>query len=364
MSSNTYTLKIDIDDSKIRDIEKRLMNIVGGGSGKQGGGIGGAMTSASGGGKQAGMMKSIMKIAGIAVGVLAIVSILRKLSGMLVSSSPMLQQMLKLINFGVMLILRPIGDFFGFFLRPIVLFILRNYIIPFYRIARKPMMQLGDWLGKSLVDNPVGALLSLTPIGAIISNWDTITQSLEGHVMSWELDIKKWTESLNLPNLGDMATYITTWIDSLNLPTFDSLILGFTTWIDNQVKLLPLFGQFIFSGFVDWIIRGVNGLPTWESITTGIDTWISENLGTLPTWDDVTATITAVKASIQGIIQAIMDFFSGIASFFGLDINNNNNNPTKKTPAPQLELPDLGQIGEDISNWFEDMKDKITGAGQ
>ena len=29
MSSNTYTLKIDIDDSKIRDLEKRIMAIMG-----------------------------------------------------------------------------------------------------------------------------------------------------------------------------------------------------------------------------------------------------------------------------------------------------------------------------------------------
>ena len=30
MSSNTYTLKIDIDDSKIRELEKRLMAVMGG----------------------------------------------------------------------------------------------------------------------------------------------------------------------------------------------------------------------------------------------------------------------------------------------------------------------------------------------
>jgi len=360
MSSNTYTLKIDIDDSKIRDIEKRLMNIVGGG---QSGGIGSKMTgAASGGTKSAGMMKNIGKIAGIAIGVLAIVGILRKLSSMLVSSSPMLQQMLKLLNFGIMLILRPIGDFIGFFLRPIILVLLRNYIIPFYRFARKPMMALGDWLGKQVVDNPVGALLSLTPIGAIISNWDTITQNLEGHALSMELSFKKWIDGFELPSYASLVTGITTWVDGLNLPSLDAIYTGFTTWIDEQLILLPLFGEFIWSGFVGWIIGGLNGLPSWESITTGIDLWISENIGTLPTWDDVTATITAVKTSIQGIVQAIMDFFQGIASFFGINIDNNNNNKPSK-PSPQLELPDLGEISNDISNWFDDLMDKITGAG-
>ena len=47
----------------------------------------------------------------------------------IIDSSPMFQQMLKLLNFGVMMVLRPIGDFFGFFMRPILIALLQKFII-------------------------------------------------------------------------------------------------------------------------------------------------------------------------------------------------------------------------------------------
>ena len=47
--------------------------------------------------------------------------------------SPMFQAIKKLLNFGIMLILRPIGDFFGFIMRPVMIMLLRRFIIPWYR---------------------------------------------------------------------------------------------------------------------------------------------------------------------------------------------------------------------------------------
>mgnify|MGYP003637365818 CR=1 FL=1 len=55
------------------------------------------------------------------------------LGAKIIDSSPLMQQMLKLLNFGVMLILRPIGDFFGMLMRPILILLLRKFIIPFYQ---------------------------------------------------------------------------------------------------------------------------------------------------------------------------------------------------------------------------------------
>jgi len=51
----------------------------------------------------------------------------------IIDSSAMLQQMFKLMQFGFMLILKPIGDFFGFLMRPIMILLLRKFIIPFYQ---------------------------------------------------------------------------------------------------------------------------------------------------------------------------------------------------------------------------------------
>ena len=51
----------------------------------------------------------------------------------IIDSSPLMQQMMKLWKFGIMLVLRPIGDFFAMLFRPILLLLLRKFIIPFYQ---------------------------------------------------------------------------------------------------------------------------------------------------------------------------------------------------------------------------------------
>jgi hypothetical protein len=72
----------------------------------------------------------------------------------LIDSSPLLQQMLKLMKFGFMLILKPIGDFFGMIMRPIMILMLRKFIIPFYQSAypwfAKTGMKLGEDITKIL----------------------------------------------------------------------------------------------------------------------------------------------------------------------------------------------------------------------
>jgi len=79
----------------------------------------------------------------------------------IIDSSAMLQQMLKLLQFGVMLVLKPIGDFFGFLMRPIMILLLRKFIIPFYQKVYPWFVtqgaKLGDGIVKifNLLDSPV-----------------------------------------------------------------------------------------------------------------------------------------------------------------------------------------------------------------
>tara|TARA_B110001454_G_scaffold8493_1_gene8043 strand:- start:322 stop:2253 length:1932 start_codon:yes stop_codon:yes gene_type:complete len=72
----------------------------------------------------------------------------------MIDSSPLLQSMLKLMKFGFMLILKPIGDFFGMLMRPIMILMLRKFIIPFYQSAypwfAKTGMKLGEDISKIL----------------------------------------------------------------------------------------------------------------------------------------------------------------------------------------------------------------------
>ena len=93
-----------------------------------------------------------MKMAGaVGLGALGLASLAKKGFQALIESSPMLKQMMKMLNFGVMMILRPIGDFFGFFLRPIFVYLLRKFIIPFYQTYLPIMQTLGTQLGEYVV---------------------------------------------------------------------------------------------------------------------------------------------------------------------------------------------------------------------
>lgn len=66
-------------------------------------------------------------------------------------ASPMFQAVKKLLNFGIMMVLRPIGDFFGFLLRPIMVWMLRKLIIPFYQTYLPVAQQMGTDVGNFVV---------------------------------------------------------------------------------------------------------------------------------------------------------------------------------------------------------------------
>ena len=75
-----YTLKVVIDDSKIRELESRLNKLGGGSSGSSttsGGGSGisgmlGKLGSGGGAGGTSGLMKNLAKLGAIAVGIIAV----------------------------------------------------------------------------------------------------------------------------------------------------------------------------------------------------------------------------------------------------------------------------------------------------
>ena len=127
------------------------------------------------------------------------------------SASPLFAAMMKLIKFSVQLILMPIGTFFGALLRPILITLLRKFIIPFYSTWMPRMMSLGTQAGNFLVD----------PIGYIMSNGKSDGKTDEEEAVINE-EIKKttnktaWDEFTNDP-LGFIWR-------SFNLPTSDNVL--------------------------------------------------------------------------------------------------------------------------------------------
>ena len=335
MSSNTYTLKIDIDDSKIRDLEKRIMAIMGM-NGTQRSGLGDKMTDASKGGDKNSIGKNIAKLGIIAIGVGSLVGLVAKISGMIVDSSPMLSQMLKLLNFGIMLVLRPIGDFIGFFLRPMVIFFIRSIALPWYRSNAKKFQEAGTRTAMSVIDNP-GGWLALLLFGSVATPLLKLDE-IQNAIIAAGLKFKLWvqTEILDkLPKLPDLPeitfptidfTSIKTWFDNLfsldNLPTFSWSAIK--TFLDKfSLEKLPAFNWTYLKGFLK--LFTILQVPTFS--WTGLDTAI-ELLKT-----EVGKTIGIITGIFGWIIEKLQAAWDSIISLGGggsqtvnnfIDLNNNN----------------------------------------
>lgn len=106
-----------------------------------------------------------------------------------ISASPMLKSMLKLFQFGIMLVLRPIGDFIGFMLRPIMLMVLTKFILPFYQNALPMMQEMGTLVGEVLVPYIEKIFLAFGALGKII--W-----GLGEYIASWGKDDTTLQEGL------------------------------------------------------------------------------------------------------------------------------------------------------------------------
>ena len=103
-------------------------------------------------------------------------------------ASPMLQQMLKIMNVAMTLFLRPIGDFIGGMLKPIMLFFLREIAVPMLKKG-KDFIKFGEAFGK----NVLGFLLK--PIetiqAAILGVFPFVGEDLRALALRFD-GIKEW----------------------------------------------------------------------------------------------------------------------------------------------------------------------------
>ncbi len=113
-------------------------------------------------------------------------------------SSPLLKTMMSLFNTSVMLIFRPIGDFIGSFLRPIMLFFMKNIAIPFYKQTRGTM-SMGEKMGKQALGfllKPVETIhaaivsaMAANPAVAALMGKETVNKARNySGISAWKLD--------------------------------------------------------------------------------------------------------------------------------------------------------------------------------
>ena len=99
-------------------------------------------------------------------------------------ASPMLQAMLKVMNTAMILFLRPIGDFIGGMLKPIMLFFLKEVAVPMLK-AGKGMIKFGEQVGRQVLG------FFLRPVETIIK---AIVQALEQFPFLTQMGLSKQAE--------------------------------------------------------------------------------------------------------------------------------------------------------------------------
>lgn len=203
------------------------------------------------------------------------------LGKMIIDSSPLLQQMLKLLQFGVMLVLKPIGDFFGMIFRPVLITLLRKFIIPNYQKIMPMMLKMGQDIGNMLVgvlDFLTGDWLKNLDFGNILPEftWDSVFPKAFGEEQKQNVEQSQlyWgTTSGFFKGLSNDIT-ANVWKDWAKTTTFFSSIASDVgTWVKERWDSLTQFFSILQSDVGSWV------KAKWDSFTS----FIADSLGGV--WD-------------------------------------------------------------------------------
>lgn len=222
MSNNQYIMKLVVDDTAVKQLEKRLQNIMG----IKTGGTGTATSS----GSSNNLFGNLGKLGLIAAGVALLVKSVQKILDLVVNSSPILQSTLKIFETSITLIFRPIGDFFGFFLRPIMLVFLTKVALPFYRLTA-PLSKFlgsasGNVVGGNFQSNIEGWQLIVQ--GKFGDLWDKARVKMEQDWGNITTGFSDFAKDLKVPKeLVDGWKTIRNFFLKLNLP--EELIKGWAS---------------------------------------------------------------------------------------------------------------------------------------
>jgi len=119
------------------------------------------------------------------------------------SASPLFAAMMKLMKFMVTLILMPIGTFFGALLRPILIMLLRKFIVPMYSkwmpAAITMGTELGEWIASWSWESFMEAINSLNPFHETETEAEKAAR-LEAEKKEAERIAKEGTEGTTTPD--------------------------------------------------------------------------------------------------------------------------------------------------------------------
>lgn len=363
------------------------------------------MSGGASGGKEKGVgkLQSIMQqftignvaklavIAGIAT---TGVGLVKQLTKMVISSSPMLQSVLKLLNVGIMFVLRPIGDFVGFLLRPLMIYLLRSVFLPWYRQMAPLMRTWGAGLGESLlnfVKDPFGTLqewVEGTMWGKIaalflpIVGISYLASKIHDLIKDLDIDLGEITGAVGekvTQFFNGIGTTLQSWSNTLTntmsvLGNFLSTGIGaisekigsawtnFTTFFNGSLGLIGTLLGGAWSGFTTWIFETLGGVGStlqaaWDTFTSFFNSIGSvwSILGNA--WNNFVSFIGDLGNILNTLnpgnwFANIGESLSkGTSQLFGGNTNNNSVDVSIQGGSPQLDIEGLKHM---LFGWMED----------
>jgi len=252
-------------------------------------------------------------------------------------ASPMFQQMMKLLNFGIMMVLRPIGDFFGFLFRPILIMLLRKFIIPWYTKMYPVMMKMGNIIGEKL-SGAFEALAAGDVAGAFAILFEEVdfnqilTDAFAG-IHAW-LDETDWDQVWLDIQAGLVAFGTEIW-DRILVPLFTAIAaeLGKVDWWDAIWDTLKVVIPVLAVADLVAGLFGIGDNQWFNEMGQEIRKWFLKGLDEAETkwntfWTDAYSWLTSGMSTVTQDWQAIWDNFLDWLNPFtsGVNTNNNNNN--------------------------------------
>jgi phage-related protein len=192
------------------------------------------------------------------VAIQSMISIIKQVLDYLKKVSAVLGAVFKLIETSIMLLIKPIADFIGYILKPIVMLFLRFFVIPFYRAVMPMIKEMGDL-------------------------WDKMFTQIMQPLMPL---LKQAAEIL-----GKVLPYI--------LPALIPVILGIVSVIAAPI-LMIVSAVLVIKYLIDLIWRGLQAL--WNAIQ-GFIKWLQNG------WNWV---VNNILKPIFNILKSLADALLGV----------------------------------------------------
>jgi len=242
--------------------------------------VGGAGAAGAGVAGAAGAAAAPAALAVVAVQ--SLISIIKQVLDYLKRVSAVLGAVFKLIETSIMLLIKPIADFIGYMLKPIVMLILRFFVIPFYRTIAPIIKEMGD-----LWDKIFTAIM--TPLMPILKEAAQIIAKVLPYILP-----------VLLPVILSLA----------------SAILGPLILISLVIKGLQILVDWIWKG-LQWIWKGLEGFAKWWA--TVVWSGIVRFFTTI--WDALKNFVDWLRGAwnwvVDHIFKPIYDFLKSIADAIG-----------------------------------------------